>query len=130
MDLKTKAIEKIARQLKILGCDYMIVPDGGAGKAIVNGNFTHHKRVKRGECTKHIASYAANLQPGETVIIPAGDYSLDTLQSAVSAYAFRAFGKGNYMSGRTPDETGIELLCLGQHEDTYEPTDEHVMREE
>lgn len=128
MDLKAKAIEKIARQLNNLSCEYMIVPDGDPAKAITSGKFVYHKKVAHGEYTKYVASYIDNLKPGESVVIPAGDYPLTSLQSTTSAYAFRTFGKGNYMSSRTEDETGIELLCLDR-DDTGAQDDDIVMRE-
>jgi len=129
MDLKTKAIEKIARQLANLGCEYMIVPDGDVSKALTNGRFTHHKKTKRGEYTKHIDRYAANLQPGEIVIIPVGEFPVAALQAAVSAYAFRAFGKGNFASARTEDDMGVELLCLDR-DDTGEDINDLFNEEE
>ena len=117
MDLKNKVLEKIARQLKNLGCDYMIVPDGDAGKALTNGNFHYHKKAQYGEYTAYVASYAHNLQPGESVVIPTGDYSPTALRSATSAYAFRTFGKGNFASCLTTDGKGVELLCLDRDSD-------------
>ena len=112
MDLRTKAIEKIVRQLKNLNCEFMIVPDGDIRTAVTHGKFSYHKKVAHGAYTKHVEGYLINMKPGESVVIPVGDYPLDTIQSVVSAYAFRTFGKGNYISARTEDGKGVELLCL------------------
>lgn len=115
MNLKLKAIERNARRLKNLGCEFMIVP-GGDMKPLVNGKFSHHKRVPRGICNNYVEGFIKDLMPGDSVTIPLGEFPRDTLQSVVSALCFKHFGKGNYISGRTADETGIEVLCIA-HKD-------------
>lgn len=112
MDLKTKAIEKAARQLKNLGCEYMIVPDGRKDKALIHGVFTYHNKTSHGEYSRYVDGFLAKLRPGESVMIPVGDYPTESIASVASARAFRMFGKGNYITGRTNDLKHIEVLCL------------------
>lgn len=112
MDLKTKAIEKIARQLKNLGCEYMIVRDGDKETALTNGKFTYHVKTARGESTRHVESFLSPLAPGESVLVPVEKYSAATIASCCSATAFRLFGKGNYITKRADDDSHVEVLCL------------------
>ena len=120
-NLKTKAIEKLARQLTNLGCEYMIVP--GEGKPLTKGKFTHHVGIKHGEYAKYICTFVDTLQPGESVEIPIGNYPAAALHASASSRCFAAFGKGNFMTSRNDEREVIEVLCLDREEPEVEDGD-------
>jgi hypothetical protein len=110
MDIKTKAIEKIARQLKNLGCEYMIVPE--TGDPVQRGNFKHLKKVPHGERAAYVEAFIRGMKPGEALSIPLGEYELEQVSQSASAACHKLFGKGNYVTRMNVEDNCIEVLCL------------------
>lgn len=121
MDLRLKAIERNARRLKNLGCEYMIVP-GGDMEPLMNGKFSHHKKMPRGACTAYVDGLIKDLMPGDSVTIPFAEFSPATVSSVVPSRAFKHFGRGNYITGKSTDGNGVDLLCLA-HKDEDDDLD-------
>lgn len=113
-DLKTTAIQKLARQLKNLNCEFMIVPE--TGDKLINGNFTHYQKAKHGDYTAHIKQFIDPLAPGQHVDIPLQKFSPASIQSTVSAYCSRVYGKGSHVSRLDVEKGIITVLCLDRND--------------
>lgn len=110
MEIKTKAVEKIARQLTALGCEYMIVQD--TGSCFKKGNFKHTKGMQRGVVAGYVDPFIDPLEPGMAVAIPAGDYPLELVARTASTRSFMLFGKGNFVTQKDAEKNIVEVLCM------------------
>ena len=123
MDIKTRAVEKLARQLTALGCEYMIVQD--TGNCFKRGNFKHTKGMQRGVVAGYVDPFIDPLEPGLAVAIPAGDYPLELVAQTASSRSFLKFGKGNFITQKDADKNIVEVLCMDrQTEDEPEYVEE------
>jgi len=123
MDIKNKGLERIVRQLKNLGCEFMIVPNWDA-EPVSNGKFANHKKMPHGACTRYVDGLIKDLMPGDSVTIPYGEFPPETVSSVVPSRAFTHFGRGNYVTGRREDGTGVDLLCLDRDDTDNNTTGE------
>jgi len=121
VDIKTRAFEKIARQLKNLDCDYMIVPE--TGPCFKRGNFKYAKRVSRGLVVGYVDQFIEPLQPGMSTTIPAGEFPLELVGQTASYRSYALFGKGNFLTHKNAEKNIVEVLCMDRQTDD-EPEEE------
>jgi hypothetical protein len=112
MDIKTKAITKIAAQLKALDCEFMIIPKDG--DPIKVGDFTYEKPLKHGTVRQYIMPFLETIKPGESAQIPYADLPHSKVMQGASSAAHATFGAGNYVTQST--DTHVEVLCLSRDE--------------
>jgi hypothetical protein len=113
-NIKTIAIERIAKQLENLGCQFKVITEDGAEFGALHvmdkpkSTRVHNRYVKE---TNYI-ELLKNIGVGEAVFVPAGTAPLDGVQSVCSSYMVLNFGKGTYMTVQHPDRNGVEVLRL------------------
>ena len=66
-------------------------------------------KYARGAVRNYIRPYLDNLQAGEVVEIPVGEFDVAAIQSNVSSYAHYLWGEGNYTTTRARDHSHVEL---------------------
>lgn len=66
-------------------------------------------KYERGAVRNHIRPYLDNLQAGEVVEIPVGEFDVAAIQSNVSNYARLLWGEGNHTTTRARDHSYVEL---------------------
>lgn len=66
-------------------------------------------KYERGAVRNHVRPYLENLQAGEVVKIPVGEFDVTAIQGNVSSYAHYLWGEGNYTTTRDRDHSYIEL---------------------
>jgi hypothetical protein len=118
MDIKTKAIERIAAQLASLV--------GNANFRIIAGDVQYGEHTDVVEVVKPKKSFTKvfdfknetafyprieALAPGESVTLSAPGVPVGSVQSAVAGIALRYHGAGNYMTSRNKDGS-VDLLRL------------------
>lgn len=106
--IKISAANRLAKQLHLMGFEYMIVHNGEVIAS--HGNFTYDKPVKRGVIAGYVDGFIKDMEPGDTVRIPYGEHPPTKVTQSASSRCHLAFGKGNYMTKSRDDY--VEVLCL------------------
>jgi hypothetical protein len=109
-DLKTIAVERLARQLQNLSCEFMIVPE--EGDKIVNGKFTHYPKLRYGAMTGYVKEFIDPLRPGQSVEIPLREFAPQSVQSTATAYCSKTYGRGSHVSQLDAEKGILTVLCL------------------
>lgn len=109
-DIKMIACGKLERQLKLIGCDYIIRrPDG---TIVSDGEVSDLKpKPKHGALRNYVRKYLTDMKPGETRHVPYSDeFDRKAVVKSVSSEAFAVFGKGNFATRH--DERGAVVMSL------------------
>lgn len=114
MSLKNLAIERIARQLENLGCEYKIITSDGTefGTLEVMTTKASKREHNRYVNATNYKELLKDIKPGESVFVPAGTAPLEGVQSVCSSYMVMTYGKGAYMTAQVADRNGVEVLRL------------------
>lgn len=108
----------ISRALKLLdasGCSYAILDRFGTqyGELTLNVKKKRKKGMyKWGELTNYVRSYMKDMTVGVVVHIPAGDYSLEKVQSVASSFFTRTYGKDAHTTTINRDTGMVEIVRI------------------
>lgn len=69
-------------------------------------------RYRRGLTRAHYGPYLESMQPGETKLIPFGEFDSRVLTSNVSSACIHAWGKGSAVTQRDDAAGGVRVLRL------------------
>lgn len=113
-NIKTVAIERIAKQLENLGCQYKIITeDGDEFGALHVMDKPKQTRIHNRYVTEtRYKELLMNIGAGEAVFVPAGTAPLDGVQSVCASFMVQHFGKGTYMTVQHAARNGVEVLRL------------------
>lgn len=108
-------IVRIENMFNILGAEYRFIIDDKIYTNIVEEEKARKspRKYPVGVVTKYLDQFAKNLQPGESVQIPLGEFDGKFLRSNVASYGSAKFGKGNSMTKSCLFEGFIELARIG-----------------
>lgn len=113
MSIKRLAIERMARQLETLGCQFKIVMDDGTEFGTLEVSAPKQTReYNRYVNATNYKELLKDIKPGESVFVPAGTAPIDGVQSVCSSFMIQQFGKGTYMTAQNADRNGVEVLRL------------------
>ena len=114
MSIKNLAIDRIARQLENLGCEFKIITEDGTefGTLEVVTEKAATREYNRYVTATNYIELLKNLKAGESVFISAGTAPLDGLQSVCATFMVKNFGKGTYMTAQQAERNGVEVLRL------------------
>ena len=111
--LEQKALNNIFKGLQSLGCSYVIIDKDGAdytyGEAFKKGRKKKGKHP-HGAIRDHYWPLLQDLAPGNTTEIPAGQFSIDDIQSGVAAKASTIWGPGSFVTSRNREKNVLEVL--------------------
>ncbi|MGA1240846.1 MAG: hypothetical protein ACO3XZ_08965 [Ilumatobacteraceae bacterium] len=107
--LQKKALSNMLKGLQTLGCNFIVVDSDGK-KHEHGGVAERRAKNKNVGLTKYYGPFVRDLNPGESVEIPVGEYSLDQIQSGVSSILSKAWGNGSYITARNADKNIVEVL--------------------
>ena len=110
-EVEKRVLDSAVRMLISLGLEYAIaLPDGQVLGTYAATKTRRPKKYPHGSITSHIRPYLANAQRGDIIVIPEGDYDLNTIQSTVCTYLGNVFGAGSYKTARAND--ALEILIF------------------
>jgi hypothetical protein len=111
--LEQKALNNIFKGLQSLGCSYVIIDKDGAdytyGEAFKKGRKKKGKHP-HGAIRDHYWPLLQDLAPGNATEIPAGQFSIDDIQSGVAAKAATTWGPGSFVTSRNKEKNVLEVL--------------------
>jgi hypothetical protein len=111
-ELQKKGMEQSIKFLDSINCQYKVIdPDGNVYTNIVES--TKKRKTKQfplGAVKAYYMPFIENIQVGEVVCIPYGNFPSKTLASSVTSQMSAMFGKKSYTSHRT--EAGLEVMRL------------------
>jgi len=111
--LEQKALNNIFKGLQSLGCSYVIIDKDGAdytyGEAFKKGR-RKKGRHEHGAIRDHYWPLLQDLEPGNAVEIPAGQFTIDEIQSGVGAKAATTWGPGSFVTSRNREKNVLEVL--------------------
>ena len=105
--LEQKALNNIFKGLQSLGCSYVIIDKDG--EAFKKGRKKKGKHPY-GAIRDYYWPILENLEPGKTTEIPAGQFSIDDIQSGVAAKASTTWGPGSFVTSRNREKNVLEVL--------------------
>jgi hypothetical protein len=109
-------IDRIAEGLANMGCTYSItLPDGELlTNAPAKPDKPKRTRVKSihafGEVRAYIRTFVDNLGYGKTVIIPAGKYELEKVQSGAASYLSTVWGSKTFQTNIDREENVVIVM--------------------
>lgn len=113
-----EALKRALVLLKAAGVEYVIrTPEGETHGTLTIAEPAPAKRTRKpsGIAKEFMVAIHAKLkevQPGECVRLPAGEYKLEAVRSNITGYCTHKWGKGTYISTVHKDTHEIEVLRL------------------
>lgn len=112
--LEQKALNNIFKGLQSLDCSYVIIDKDGAdysyGEAFQKGRKRKKSKHPFGTLRNHYWPLLQDLAPGNATEIPAGQFSIDDIQSGVAAKAATTWGPGSFVTSRNREKNVLEVL--------------------
>lgn len=106
-------LKKAIAMLDAVGCEYHIAIDGQEFGAPIGQKPKRGDKYGYGEITSHIKKHLGKIEIGGIKEIPFGQFDCADLQSVVSSYVVKTFGKGNCTVSRNHENQTIEVLRIG-----------------
>lgn len=105
--------DRVLKTLKLLGAEYHIRFEGQEyGGPLVKKKTRRGSIHALGDLKNHVLPYIEKLKtPGDVVVIPAGKFMVDSIQTGAINNATRLFGKGaitTHMVGNTVEVMRVE----------------------
>lgn len=113
--VKLATIKRALMMLSGCGCKYLVTdPDG---ETYILGDFSvPKKRVNKYEHAErlgiHVNYHIKDIQPGETRLVPFGDFPRSKLQSRISSLVCQRYGSGSCTTLSNSEKGGVEVLRL------------------
>jgi hypothetical protein len=111
-EMQSKALGNMLRGLKVLGCSFIVIDSNGTkyeyGDAIRKK--PKDKTVRNGDRRNYYMPFVQDMNPGDVVEIPAGEYSINEIQSGVSSILSKTWGNGSYVTSRDQKKNVLEVL--------------------
>jgi hypothetical protein len=113
-ELKTRAITSLLQGLQNLKCSYLVVMEDGNRYEF--GTLKQKKKARGkyeyGAMRKYYGPFLTGIQPGEVVEIKGNAFDVIDLQSGISAWGSKMFGKGALMTSINREKNVIEVLRI------------------
>lgn len=107
--LQKKALSNMLKGLQTLGCNFIVVDSDGEKHE--HGDVAERVfKFRYGELINYYTPFVKDLNPGDSVEIPADKYPLDKIQSGVGSILSKAWGNGSYITAQNPDKNVLEVL--------------------
>jgi len=111
--LEQKALNNLLKGLQSLDCSYVVIDKDGAdytyGEAFKKGRKKKGKHP-HGAIRDHYWPLLQDLAPGNATEIPAGQFSIDDIQSGVAAKASTTWGPGSFVTSRNREKNVLSVL--------------------
>ena len=112
------ALKKALVLLKASGCTYHVVDMDGEEY----GEPIHEKKkrlfkYKYGAVRTYLKPYIENLQEGQVVEVPIGEFNIDSVQSGLASYMAAMYGMGQYITTRSDDGQFVQMIFLGKKDE-------------
>lgn len=115
MKIHDIALNKAISILNSLGCQFAIIDSDGnqhGDLVIATERQRSSSQYPRGEPTKFVSGYLSTIKTGQVVEIPFEKYGGMKLQSWVSSYMYRTFGRDSYTSHINENTGFLEVLKI------------------
>ena len=114
-ELEQKALNRLLEGLRNIGCSYVVIDKDGADYTY--GDAFKKERQKKGSkygrygaLREYYGPWLKDLDPGDTVEIPAKHFDLLDIQSGVCAKAVTDWGPGSCITSMNRDKNVLEVL--------------------
>lgn len=115
MSLQNQAVQKAIALLNASQCKFKIItPDGAEFGELIA--IIEKPRLKKkslypiGTLTNHFTPYLQNLNVSEIGVVPANEFEIEAVRSAISGWCARQWGIGSHMSSINRANNTIEVL--------------------
>lgn len=113
MTIKQDAVKKALALLKAANAMYRIIEeDGSEYTNIVEKKKTRTYQYPKGALTSYLRPHVENMEMGELIEIPVGEFNLHSLQSAVTGWFCNNKGNGSCMSSVNKDKNVVEVIRI------------------
>lgn len=111
-DVRTMALQRALQLLHSVGAKYKIVtPDGAEYGDLELAKDKKSKRLHPlGALRNYYSPFIKDMQPGDVVQVPIGEYDMPRIQSGICAYAGSTWGNGSVVTRRDTLNNAIEVL--------------------
>lgn len=116
--LSEKVIEVALRNLRIMGCKYIVVK--GDGNILIEGDLElavpkprrHSKKINNFKATGYIDILKSMIPGDEYTFEMEGNWTAEQFQKSVSAQCYELFGTGNYRTHANRANNTLAVVCL------------------
>ena len=110
MQVEKKALERALRILDAIGCRYGVETEDGETFGVELQKDRKRASVKNAGCTDYCEQHIKDLNVGEKLTIPCGQYDASAVQSCLSNAASKLFGRGSIATTRNEKSGCIEVM--------------------
>ena len=110
MQVEKKSLEKALRILDAIGCRYGVETEDGETFGVELQKDRKRAAVKNAGCTDYCEQHIKDLNVGEKLTIPLGEFDADAVQSCVCNVAGKLFGRGCITTARNEKSKCVEVM--------------------
>jgi len=110
-DLHRIGLDRAIAFLKSIECQFKVIDGNGNVYTNISENEVRKRRPSiypRGLLSAHVKKHLFPIKVGQVVVIPSGDFDLDSVGKTATSIMSHAYGNGSYASHKA--EGGIEIL--------------------
>jgi hypothetical protein len=113
-----RVIEEALSKLKVTRCAFKVVlPDDSVQEFDPDNKLNAEPKRKRspstyphGSLTKYFRPMVVGMQVGDVVAVPVGEFDMETLLGALSAWASHTWGRNSHTAAANHKDNTVELL--------------------
>lgn len=110
MQVEKKALEKALKMLDAIGCRYGVETEDGETFGVALQAEKKRSAVKNPGCSQYCEQQIQNLNIGEKLTVPFGDFDPPAIQSCLAYAATKLFGRGSITTARNDKSSCIEVM--------------------
>lgn len=114
-----RLLDRTYKLLATMPVQFAIVEPDGTQR--VQGDWELVRRTNRkrresrypyGAVRKYLRGFLSDLEFGEVVIIPIGEFEIDAIQGGITSYASHIWGPGSVTTAQTEDKNYVEVMRI------------------
>lgn len=110
MQVERKALDKALKILDALGCRYGVETVEGETYGVALQPEKMRSSVKNPGCSKYCEQHIKDLNVGEKLTVPVGDYDPPAIQACLAYAATKLFGRGSITTTRNDKSSCVEVM--------------------
>lgn len=110
-DLHKVGLDRAIAFLKSIECQFKVIDDEGNVFTNISENEVRKRRPSiypHGLLSAHVKKHLDQIKVGQVVVIPTGDFDLDSIGSTATSIMNKTYGNGSYASHKA--DHGFEIL--------------------
>lgn len=110
MQVEKKALEKALRMLDALGCRYGVETEDGETFGVALQAEKKRSSVRNPGCSQYCEQHIRDLNVGEKLTVPVGEYDPPAIQACLAYAATKLFGRGSITTARNDKSRCVEVM--------------------